>query len=243
MFPEKRIVWEKWIDPLNKNVDEVEYPGYNFPSYEEDKPVEFLSTDESFEEKMDEIDYSESAGETQKNITYNPIRIVSTSQGFVTLTEHSFASKHFDFWTMHYNHDITEGLAEAVESCPGVETASVLTRYRMRIGFNRPLIKSGAFNLREIKKSIEKTVIQHRQNDDSKNLQERLLNFEEGVKKKILEDKNRISQNKYWAIYVLPNGTSESISNQELTEDFKEKLSMFVDAQKMFGGEVLTSLD
>jgi len=243
MFPEKRIVWEKWVDPLNKNVDEVEYPGYNFPAYEEERPVEFLSTDESFEDKIDEADYSEGGGEIQKNITYNPIRIVSTSQGFVTLTEHSFASKHFDFWTMHYNHDITEGLAEEIESCPGVEAVSVLTRYRMRIGFNRPLLQSGAFNLRDIKQNIEKTVIQHKQGRPSEGLQKRLLNFEESVKKKILEDKNKISGNKYWAIYVLPNGTSESISNQELTEDFKEKLSMFVDAQKMFGGEVLTSLD
>ena len=41
----KKIVWEKWIDPLNSNIDEVEYPGHNAPSYEDESPIEFLSSD------------------------------------------------------------------------------------------------------------------------------------------------------------------------------------------------------
>ena len=47
----KKIVWEKWIDPLNKNVDEVEYPGYE--SAEEESDVEMFSSDMNFEKKMD----------------------------------------------------------------------------------------------------------------------------------------------------------------------------------------------
>lgn len=242
MFSKKRIVWEKWIDPLNQNIDEVEYPGYNFPSYDDERPIEFLSADESFEEKMEEIDYSEPASNTQKNMAYNPIRIVSTPHGFVSLTEHSFASKHFDFWTMHYNHDITDGIAESVELCAGVETINVLTRYRMRIGFNRPLIQSGGFKLTDVKKNIEKIVMGHSEKKEEAVLLH-LFGFAESVREKILKAREKISSNKYWAIYVLPNGMSESISNQELTEDFQDNLSLFVDTQKMFGGEVFTSLD
>ncbi|HCI70480.1 MAG TPA: hypothetical protein DHV30_07745 [Balneola sp.] len=156
----KKIVWEKWIDPLNSNIDEVEYPGHNAPSYEQDSPIEFLSTDPNFDDKYEEnLEYAEEQEPgNQKNITYNPIRLVSTPHGFVSLTEHSFASKHFDFWTMHYNRDITPQIVSAIEKCEGVETLNTLTRYRVRIGFNRPLIQSGAFKLNTIRKKIEGAV-------------------------------------------------------------------------------------
>lgn len=156
----KKIVWEKWIDPLNTNIDEVEYPGYNFPAYdEEDRQIEFLSSDANFSDKYEEGLENQEAGDAGRSISFNPIRIVSTPQGFVSLTEHSFASKHFDFWTLHYNHDITKEIAEEIEKCEGVETINIMTRYRARIGFNRPLIQSGAFNLTKIRKNIEKKII------------------------------------------------------------------------------------
>ncbi len=152
-----KIVWEKWIDPLNKNIDEVEYPGYNAPSTEEDRAIEFLSTDENFEQSLEDMDSQDLEG--RKNIIYNPIRIASTSHGFVTLTEHSYASKHFDFWTLHYTDNITKEIADVVEKCRGVETVDILTRYRMRIGFNRPLVQAGAFKLNDLRKGIESAIL------------------------------------------------------------------------------------
>ena len=155
----KKIVWEKWIDPLNKNVDEVEYPGYTSP--EDTTHIEMFSSDMDFENKMDEWAEQEESGSHQERnkITFNPSRIASTPHGFVSLTEHSFASKHFDFWTMHYTHDITHKIVNIIEKCQGVETINPLTRYRVRIGFNRPLLQSGAFNLNTIRKQIENAVI------------------------------------------------------------------------------------
>tara|TARA_B100000287_G_C20518462_1_gene735926 strand:+ start:447 stop:983 length:537 start_codon:yes stop_codon:yes gene_type:complete len=158
-----KVVWEKWVDPLNSNIDEVEYPGC-FDEYKnEENPIELLSTDSSFEEKMeeylDEEDEAAAGGRPRRQTNYNPIRIVSTAHGFVPLTEHSYASKHFDFWTMHCNSDITQEIIDAVEKCDGVETLTPLTRYRLRVGFNRMLIKSGAFDLNDIRKGIEKSVI------------------------------------------------------------------------------------
>ena len=154
----KKIVWEKWIDPLNKNVDEVEYPGYK--SEDSDNDIEMFSSDENFEKKMDAwADYDEDMEDDRKKVSFNPARIASTPHGLVSMTEHSFASKHFDFWTMHYNHDITPNIIDVIEKCDGVETLNTLTRYRVRIGFNRPLIQSGAFNLNDIRKGIEDAVI------------------------------------------------------------------------------------
>ena len=159
-MPDKKIVWEKWIDPLNTNIDEVEYPGHDWPEYNQDRAVEFLSSDPGFEEKFDEQMENAEDADSQKNITYNPIRIVSTPHGFISLTEHSFASKHFDFWTMHYNQDITKEIALKIEECEGVETVNIITRYRARIGFNRVLIQSGAFNLNKLRKNIENKILE-----------------------------------------------------------------------------------
>ena len=152
----KKIVWEKWIDPLNKNVDEVEYPGYYSP--EENSHIEMFSSDVDFEKKVDEW-AEEDFDEPKRQVSFNPARIASTPHGFVSLTEHSFASKHFDFWTLHYNQDITPEIIKTIEACEGVETLNALTRYRVRIGFNRPLIKSGAFDLNTLRGQIEKAVI------------------------------------------------------------------------------------
>ena len=165
----KKIVWEKWIDPLNKNIDEVEYPGYS--SVDENDGVEMFSSDMDFEKKIDAWAEQDEEEDERKRMSFNPSRIASTPHGFVSMTEHSFASKHFDFWTMHYNQDITPKIVEIIEKCQGVETLNTLTRYRVRIGFNRPLIQSGAFNLNEIRGQIESAVI----NNESKKTTEEFI--------------------------------------------------------------------
>ena len=236
---EKKIVWEKWIDPLNSNIDEVEYPGHNAPAYDQDKHVEFLSLDPDFEEKMmnEDPDYAEDAS-PGKQLIYNPTRIVSTGHGFVSLTEHSYASKHFDFWTLHYNHDITKELLEAIEKCEGVETMNPLTRYRVRIGLNRPLLKSGSFNLNEIRKNIEDCILNF---NDQNNLAEEtkeLLMFDKEVIDYVRSVKKKIREAN-WAIYVLPNGKVETILSSKSNKIFDEKLELLKEAQKMIGGKIL----
>ena len=224
---EKKIVWEKWVDPLNTNVDEVEYPGFNSqpPDEEDDRPIEFLS-EEDFSAYEDKYEDNSLDPQTNKNISYNPIRIVSTPHGFVTLTEHSFASKHFDFWTMHYNRDITKGILSIIESCDGVETVNALTRYRVRIGFNRTLLETGCFNLTEIKQGIEKAIINEEKNKE--NLDLRLLFFSDDVKDLVEKTKNDISSsNKYWGIYILPNGQIETFTGKDGAMSFAKDVDVF----------------
>tara|TARA_E500000331_G_C17225568_1_gene700154 strand:+ start:114 stop:839 length:726 start_codon:yes stop_codon:yes gene_type:complete len=236
---EKKIVWEKWIDPLNTNIDEVEYPGHDYPSLEEEKSYELFSTDPLFEEKMDE--YSDSEEEHhKKNISYNPMRIVSTPHGFVSLTEHSFASKNFDFWTLHYSRDITKKVEEIIEKCEGVESLNVLTRYRARIGFNRPLIQSGVFNLSEIKKNIENSIISSKANHKEKEeIEESSFNRE--IKDKAKNVIERLSMFKRWSVYVLPNGNIETVVGSDDSGDFEKTKSLFEEAERIVGGMVFSS--
>lgn len=237
---EIKFVWEKWIDPLNTNVDEVEYPGYDVPSADIDRSVEFLSSDPNFEEKyedyMDEPDGAESA----PRATYNPIRIVQTSHGFISLTEHSFASKHFDFWTLHCTTDVTDEIIDVVEQCPGVETINALTRYRIRVGFNRPLIQSGAFVLNDIRKDIEEKILKTK-NTVNIDIDPSLFFFTEDIKKKIKEEKENLSGS--WVMYVFPNGSIETFSESEKTAEFSKKIIFFNEIREMIGGETITSLE
>ena len=239
----KVIVWEKWVDPLNTNIDEVEYPGYIEPN--EDKNYEFLSTDPDFESKMSP-EQEEEYAENDKHIIYNPTRIVSTPHGFVSLTEHSFASKHFDFWTMHYNRDITEQILNAVEKCPGVETVNVISRYRIRIGFNRILNQANGFNLTEIKQGVEKAVRAgggSEAQSQHNNYDEKISHFPDGVKKEIENIiQNHFSDKDNWLIYVLPNGKIEYIDLNSSDPDLAlEKAILFSETKRLVGGNIIES--
>ena len=87
----KAIVWEKWIDPLNSNIDEVEYPGYNFPAEDENYEIEFLSSDPDFEEKMDS--YMDSGErEKEKNISINPMRLSFTYVALISSSIPAFCN-------------------------------------------------------------------------------------------------------------------------------------------------------
>lgn len=235
-----KFVWEKWIDPLNSNIDEVEYPGHDFPSADVDRPIEFLSSDANFEEKYEEyVDDADSA-EASARATYNPIRIVQTPHGFISLTEHSFASKHFDFWTLHCTEDITDAIIDAVEKCPGVETINALTRYRIRLGFNRPLLQSGAFNLNKIRKRIEETIASIKEKN-SNETDPKLLFFTQDVQNNLTEMKQSLSG--AWVIYIFPNGSMEAFSEPEKSDVFSEKLKFFNEIRQMIGGETITSFE
>ena len=231
----KAIVWEKWIDPLNSNIDEVEYPGYDIPS--EDEEIEFLSSDPDFEEKLDS--YMESSEEkTEKNISINPMRMMSTPHGFISMTEHSFASKHFDFWTLHYNRDLTEDLIKKIEKCEGVETLTPLTRYRARIGFNRILIKAEAVNLRECKKQIEECILGKKENKPEDELQD----FSSDVVSRatqIIKD-FEIDGKRSWFLYVFPNGSIEYMSSD--SEGYLEKNKTFEEIESLIGGKKIDSI-
>jgi hypothetical protein len=181
---------------------------------------------------------------------YNPVRIVQTPQGFVTLTEHSFASKSFDFWTMHYNQDITKKIISEIEKCPGVESVNPITRYRARIGFNRMLLQAGAFDLNEIRKSVEMAVM----GCDSKNIlsyenkyvekddDSDLIGFSEEIKEKVKSQVLELEKNKFWAMYVFPNGSMEYIVETDAKSiGFEEKSLFFKRIENMIGGKALFS--
>jgi|688.fasta_scaffold00642_53 hypothetical protein len=108
---EPKIIWEKWIDPLGFDNDEIN---------EEDQ-------------------YSDSYDD-QINNKYKPeqkIKMIITPFGAISYNEQTASGKIFNFWNGHTNFSITKKISDAIESTDGIETLDVFTKYRFRISVGK----------------------------------------------------------------------------------------------------------
>ena len=123
------IIWEKWVDPYGKNIDSVEWPGYD---------------------KQDIIDtYNE---ENKENITAEKFNAIITPMGVIPYNEYTDCTKIFNFWVGHTNFNICKNFVSELENVSGVETLDIFTRYRFRISFGK------AFDHREVIDSINQLI-------------------------------------------------------------------------------------
>lgn len=109
MLNEPTIIWEKWVDPYELNIDDIEWPGHD-----------------EFDPDIDE-----------KNIQYKKINAISTRMGIIPYNEYTDCTKIFNFWIGHTNFSITQNIAEKLQNIIGVETLDIFTRYRFRVSFGK----------------------------------------------------------------------------------------------------------
>lgn len=229
---ERKCVWQKYVDPLNSNLDEIEPMG--FEPEENTNNIEFYDISENSvaiaNKNLDE-DFFKNLGKKLHSI--RPLKVINTKLGLLTVTETAVAGYHFDFWTLHTNFAISEEIAKIICDCPGVDAFIPMTRYRCRVGFP----KSGLFNISECKLKIENSIC----NVENTNIEPENLKmiFADDVKEKI---DNKIaelkSRSKCWALYVLPNGNMEILESEIANSVFKTKLKIFEETQKLAGGQV-----
>jgi hypothetical protein len=202
----KKIVWEKWRDPLLSNYEEEEWPG---SALDEDGDVIPVHTVE------------------RQPIMHTPF-------GMLSVVDDAMASKSFDFWMMHTNFDITDTVADVIESIAGVESLEVYTRYRLRVGFPR----SGLFQPREIMHDIKTSILQL----DYDKQDQILEGLEDKVIHKVVTLRDKIDEKcDYWTIWVVPNGNVEVISSDKFDNTYCEKASQLEQAYALVGGRLLTS--
>lgn len=132
----KKVKFERWVDPLNTNIQETEWPGFNQNAEGEEQPVH-------------------AAKLTQ---------VLHTPFGMLTALNNTSAANQFDFWWMHTNFDITNEIRDIVKRVPGVETLEIGTRYRARIGFPKSGFFAGNQIMSDIQKAIT-AVDRARQNE------------------------------------------------------------------------------
>lgn len=231
----KKVVWEKWVDPLNGNLNEVEWPGHE-PRVKPENIEYYDFSENSIAVKEDGyVDENFFKNLGNKIYSSNPLRVINTRLGMLTVTENALAANGFDFWTLHTNFPITEDVADKLIKAEGVDAFMPVSRYRCRLGFPR----SGLFNVTEVKLDIQRMLTEE---VDEKIEQMAQPNFSDEVQVKIDAKINELKQrSKHWALYVLPNGGMEILEADAPNSAYKNKLSVFESSQNLIGGRVFQS--
>jgi hypothetical protein len=104
------IVWEKWIDPFEK---------------EEPLPEEDIDDINNLDEEQ-----------ILPNHHMIPTKAIITPIGIMPLQDLNM-SEIFNFWIGHTNFNLTKDVAGVIEQSDGVEVLDIITRYRFRIGIGK----------------------------------------------------------------------------------------------------------
>tara|TARA_R100000278_G_scaffold21479_1_gene20360 strand:+ start:2274 stop:2693 length:420 start_codon:yes stop_codon:yes gene_type:complete len=114
-----KIIWEKWVDPyLPENVES------QWPDYEESQDRQ---------EDAEDAEDNDNEPEIKRHLMY----AISSPMGIIPYNEYSAPSKVFNFWVGHTNFNITQPVANIIESTEGIEILDIFTRYRFRIAIGK----------------------------------------------------------------------------------------------------------
>jgi hypothetical protein len=213
----RSLVWQKWFDPLGSNINDFEFPG----------AIGTMETDEIFEEDDDEYD------NTKIQLPGRGLRLVYTPFGVLPITEYNNPDKNFNFWVCHTNFNISKSVKEAIEAVDGVESLTIFSRYRFRIGVGQ------LFDASQVKSDIQKAL----NISSDKGLVQNVV-LDEDTQKAVNDLKEQISKNnKFWAIYVVPNGEITSVVSNEDNDKFKQEIELYKQAQDGVGGALFLHSD
>lgn len=133
------IIWEKWIDPFGKNIDDAKWTDY---SNDIDIPsVLHSSVEEEYEDS-----------EPVPILNEEPIKVIASPLGLIPYNEYTASSKIFNFWLGHTNFNISLGIKNIIEKTEGVEILDIFTRYRFRIAIGK------CFNDAEVMNNINENI-------------------------------------------------------------------------------------
>lgn len=120
------IIWQKWIDPFGNDEDESKWV-----DYDNDLPSDSTLSD---------------VAESPLPHSKKTIKVIASPMGLIPYSEHTAASKIFNFWTGHTNFDLSKDISDAIEVIGGVETLDIFTRYRFRVGIGKCFDDSAVMN-------------------------------------------------------------------------------------------------
>lgn len=247
MLSSRKFKWEFWVDPLNRNLDEVAPVKEHGPNT--DGGIDYIDlrdTDNHVHARPVDLDYDSNADipdyeyMLSKVHAVKPIRIAHTKFGLLTVVETAIAGYHFDFWILHSNIEFNQEDLKVLKEIDGVETVNPMTRYRMKIGFP----KSGLFDVSSVKIEIEKSLKERY--ELAKTEETNIIPFEKSFSDEIVIKVNdKISELKgksgHWLLYVLPNGKMEVYESDFLGKSYQDKHQLYSQSQKLLGGHIFNS--
>ena len=196
----------------------------------EDDIIQERSREDSKTESVDEDSLEESFLEAMENMPIQEVpKVVSTAVGIFEIYDRNKPSNQYDCWLGHTNFNISQEVKNCIEIIEGVEVLKVLTRYRFFVGIAK------MFDFKKVRVEIEKAACgKHLVNQE-----ESILDPETRI---VVDDiKSRISSQKWWAIYIFPNGQIDYISSDHSNDpEYLDKLQVFKSAEEYSGGLLLT---
>jgi hypothetical protein len=196
----------------------------------EDDIVQERIREDSKTESVEEDSLEESFLEAMENMPIQEIpKVVSTAVGIFEIYDRNKPSNQYDCWLGHTNFNISQEVKNCIENIEGVEVLKVLTRYRFFVGIAK------MFDFKKVRVEIEKAACgKHLVNQE-----ESILDPETRI---VVDDiKSRISSQKWWAIYIFPNGQIDYISSDHSNDpEYLDKLQVFKSAEEYSGGLLLT---
>lgn len=223
----KKIIWERWIDPFCSNISDF-YPDSILKDKKDNEEKSFL---EQEQENINPIlSYDDPSPYELLGKGKYKGKVIFTPVGILPIMDHHYVSNNFNLWIGNTNFDITSDIALQIESVVGVETLEIYTRYRFRIGIGK------AFDSAEVKTLIQTRLCgiqnSYKNTINDQNLKEEIEQTIEELKKKY----------KYWAMCIFPNGEKKIAHSPIKDEDFIEEMDKMSILQKMCGG-ILYSYD
>lgn len=131
-----QIIWEKWYCPFGQDDPEAE------SLLEQIGMNELLGEDDSISDESTMIP----ADEQKLSRQFSGQKFMITPMGVMPITDNTISTKIFNFWTGHTNFNISRNIANTIQSCEGVESLDVFTRYRFRISIGKAFKDSEVMN-------------------------------------------------------------------------------------------------
>lgn len=194
----------------------IQWRKWRDPTEEHSEKIKQMREELNDEEK----EVFDSSKELIEPVNFN---VLSTPIGLLPITESNLPSNNFDLWIGYTNFNIDEDFKNLVDSVDGVEIFDVYSRYTFRIGIGR----HKDFSFANVRRKIDSL------------LNPEIYNTENSIDSL----KNKLSKHKHWAILVLPNGVTHSISSDDDSLEFTNSLQKFQNVHDAVGGTILKSSD
>jgi hypothetical protein len=227
---QKKLVWQKYVDPFSGGLDSVEWPGAVGLNNDCDFHPNFLPKDKiqeaiglAMQEDSDDDDEDDHFTEQHKKT----ISVLSTPMGFIPLTEHNMPHSCFDLWVGHTNFNISQAVVRILENVPGVEILNVFSKYRFLVGFGR-LFKS-AMVMYDIGQAL--------------GIKSDSYKFSDKLQSKINDVKQKLTKYNFWAILITPNEQIYSIYSDHKNRQFQDNYATCQATCKLVGGILLSYED
>lgn len=158
--------------------------------------------------------------------------VMQTPFGVFRVDDSMNPFKRFEFWMGNTNFDLNNTVLKKFERINGIEVLIILTRYRFIVAVGK------CFEFRDVRVDIERELCGKHKVDalikeiENNDISEHVNNLYKEV-----------SKHPYWAIYVFPNGSIDYIVDDERTNQFVRRQTLYQYAQQISNGVLITSED